>query len=402
MASNRPSTLLLRVDGFGWQDCLATGPGSAILGSLLFSALLLPSMSVKFLLRVAGTLLLAWAAAAACVALHTPLPWMLGPLVATSVLSMAGAPTESWGPLRNGGQWAIGAALGLYFTPEVSALVGSLWWAIILGIAWALLLGWGFGAWLYRLHAPRMHGVPASMLRSTSYFAGAIGAASEMTLLSERENARTDLVAASHSLRLLIVTITIPFALQWSGLQGLDILTPTVRDVSWPGLALLALLTGAGALVMDRLGRANPWFMGAMLVSMAVTMAGLHLSAVPQAVVNAAQLVIGVSLGVRFRAEFLHTAPRWLASVAVGTFGLMGICAAFAAVLAWATGLPWVTLLLGTSPGGITEMAITAKVLQLGVPVVTAFQVCRLIAVLMLVGPMFRRIYPPTEGGSAI
>ena len=402
MASNRPSTLLLRVDGFGWQDCLATGPGSAILGSLLFSALFPAPMSVKFLLRVAGTLLLAWAAAAACVALHTPLPWMLGPLVATSVLSMAGAPTESWGPLRNGGQWAIGAALGLYFTPEVSALVGSLWWAIILGIAWALLLGWGFGAWLYRLHAPRMHGVPASMLRSTSYFAGAIGAASEMTLLSERENARTDLVAASHSLRLLIVTITIPFALQWSGLQGLDILTPTVREVSWPGLALLALLTGAGALVMDRLGRANPWFMGAMLVSMAVTMAGLHLSAVPQAVVNAAQLVIGVSLGVRFRAEFLHTAPRWLASVAAGTFGLMGICAAFAAVLAWATGLPWVTLLLGTSPGGITEMAITAKVLQLGVPVVTAFQVCRLIAVLMLVGPMFRRIYPPTEGGSAI
>ena len=390
------------MDGFGWQDCLATGPGSAILGSLLFSALFPAPMSAKFLLRVAGTLLLAWAAAAACVALHTPLPWMLGPLVATSVLSMAGAPTESWGPLRNGGQWAIGAALGLYFTPEVSALVGSLWWAIILGIAWALLLGWGFGAWLYRLHAPRMHGVPASMLRSTSYFAGAIGAASEMTLLSERENARTDLVAASHSLRLLIVTITIPFALQWSGLQGLDILIPTVRDVSWPGLALLALLTGAGALVMDRLGRANPWFMGAMLVSMAVTMAGLHLSAVPQAVVNAAQLVIGVSLGVRFRAEFLHTAPRWLASVAVGTFGLMGICAAFAAVLAWATGLPWVTLLLGTSPGGITEMAITAKVLQLGVPVVTAFQVCRLIAVLMLVGPMFRRIYPPTEGGSAI
>lgn len=401
MASNRPSTLLLRVDGFGWQDCLATGPGSAILGSLLFSALFLSPMSAKFLLRVAGTLLLAWAAAAACVALHTPLPWMLGPLVATSVLSMAGAPTESWGPLRNGGQWAIGAALGLYFTPEVSALVGSLWWAIVLGIGWALLLGWGFGAWLYRLHAPRMHGVPASMLRSTSYFAGAIGAASEMTLLSERENARTDLVAASHSLRLLIVTITIPFALQWSGLQGLDILTPTVRKVSWPGLALLALLTGAGALVMDRLGRANPWFMGAMLVSMAVTMAGLHLSAVPQAVVNAAQLVIGVSLGVRFRAEFLHTAPRWLASVAAGTFGLMGICAAFAAVLAWATGLPWVTLLLGTSPGGITEMAITAKVLQLGVPVVTAFQVCRLIAVLMLVGPMYRRIYPPTKDGSA-
>eukprot|EP01038_Epipyxis_sp_PR26KG_P002584 gene2584-3651_t len=94
------------------------------------------------------------------------------------------------------------------------------------------------------------------MMRVTSYFAGAIGAASEMTLLSERENARTDLVAASHSLRLLIVTVTIPFALQFSGLHGLDILPPTLRVVNWSGLALMALLTGAGALLMDRLERA--------------------------------------------------------------------------------------------------------------------------------------------------
>jgi len=354
-------------------------------------------MRFPFVARVLATLALAWAAAAACVALHTPLPWMIGPLLATSLVSIAGGPTESWGPLRNAGQWTIGAALGLYFTPDVVALIGGLWWAIVLGIVWALVLGWLFGAWLYRVHAPRMHGVPAPMLRATSYFAGAIGAASEMTLLSERENARTDLVAASHSLRLLIVTVTIPFALQWSGLHGLDILPPTLRVVSWPGLALMALMTGAGAVVMDRLGRANPWFMGAMLVSMGLTMAGLGLSAVPQGLVNAAQLVIGVSLGVRFRREFLHTAPRWLATVAVGTLGLMGVCALFAGALAWATGLPWVTLLLGTSPGGITEMAITAKVLQLGVPVVTAFQVCRLIAVLMLVDPLYRRIYPRDE-----
>ena len=34
-------------------------------------------------------------------------------------------------------------------------------------------------------------------------------------------------------------------------------------------------------------------------------------------------------------------------------------------------------------------MAITAKVLQLGVPVVTAFQVCRLVAVLLLVEPLY-------------
>ena len=58
--------------------------------------------------------------------------------------------------------------------------------------------------------------------------------------------------------------------------------------------------------------------------------------------------------------------------------------------LAWATGLHPANLILGAAPGGIAEMAITAKVLQLGVPVVTVFQVCRLVAVLVLVGPLFQ------------
>lgn len=343
---------------------------------------------------MAATLVLAWLAALLCVALHIPLPWMLGPLISVSLVSIAGAPTQSSARLRNLGQWTIGGALGLYFTPAVSELIAGLWWAIGLAIVWALLLGWAFGRWLYRVQAATMLQLPGmtpASLRATTYFSGAIGAASEMTLLAEREQARTDLVAASHSLRLVIVTVTIPFALQWAGLHGDPSLSlPGIRIVQWPGFVWLVLATGMGALVMRQLKRANPWFLGALLVSMGLTMAGFELSAVPQWLMNAAQLVIGVSLGVRFRREFVHTAPRWLAMVAAGTLGLMAICAGFAWLLHWATGLPWVTLLLGTSPGGITEMAITAKVLQLGVPVVTAFQVCRLIAVLLLVAPLYR------------
>lgn len=356
-------------------------------------------MHLPFPLRVAATLALAFAAALFCLWAHTPLPWMLGPLLATSLVSILGAPTASARPLRNAGQWAIGAALGLYFTPEVTALVASLWWAIVVAVLWALALGTAFGAWLYRLHAPRMHGVPQSMMRPTCFFAGSIGGASEMTLIAEREGGRTDLVAASHSLRVLLVTVSIPFALQWSGLQVQGLLAPPARMVDAGGLLLLAALTGAGALLMRRLGRANPWFIGAMAASMAVTMAGFTLSAVPQWLSNAAQLVIGVSLGVRFTRGFMHMAPRWLATVAAGTVALMAACALFAWALAALTGLRWATLVLGTSPGGIAEMSITAKVLQLGVPVVTAFQVCRLIAVLLLVEPLYRRLYgsPPAR-----
>jgi len=350
-------------------------------------------VSFRFSVRVLATLLLALAAAALCLALRTPLPWMIGPLLAVSLASIAGAPTASHTPLRNAGQWTIGTALGLYFTPQVVALVAGVWWAIALAIGWALLLGWGFGRWLHGLHARRMPHVPAKSMRATTYFAGAIGGASEMTLLSESAGARTDLVAAAHSLRLVVVTIAIPFAMQWSGLHGIEINPPMVREVNAGGLLLLALATGVGGLAMRALGRTNPWFMGPLVVAMAFTIAGQSLSAVPTWMSNAAQLVIAVSLGVRFSREFLHTAPRWLGSVALGTTAMLVLCAGAAWLLAWATGLHPATMILAASPGGIAEMSITAKVLQLGVPVVTAFQVCRLVAVLLLVGPMYRWIY---------
>ena len=345
------------------------------------------------LLRVVSTLLFALAAASMCLWLHTPLPWMIGPLLATAALSMTGGPTASWTPLRNAGQWIIGCALGLYFTPQVVSLVAGLWWAVVLNIVWALALGLGFGAWLYRVHhGPGVFHV-AGLSRITTYFAAPIGAASEMTMMGERHGAQTDLVASAHSLRVLLVTLIIPFGFQFAGLRGLDMSVPGLREVFWPQLALLALLTGAGCWVMVLLKRTNPWFIGALAVSLLLTACDIKLSALPQAWTNAAQLFIGISLGVRFTSGFVHMAPRWLASVALATVGMILLCAGFAWALAQFTHLHWATLLLGTSPGGIAEMSITAKVLQLGVPVVTAFHVTRLAAVLLLAEPLYRWLY---------
>ena len=350
-------------------------------------------MRLPALLRTALTLLAAWVAAEACVWLHTPIPWMLGPLLLTALASMIGLPTRSSGRLRNVGQWVIGAALGLYFTPQVGALVLQLWWAIALGIVWALAMGWGFGLWLQRRHLADLGHLGARRLRATSYFSGAIGGASEMTLLAERVGARTDLVAAAHSLRLVMVVISVPFAMQWAqnhwGLQVDPSLRSVSRSAEWPGLLWLGGITLAGSLLMVRLRRANPWFMGALLATLLLSLSGVFWSAIPTVLSNAAQLFIGVSLGVRFRREFLQTAPRWLISVAIGSAAMLVVCALFGWAMAVLVGQHPATLILGTSPGGIAEMAITAKVLQLGVPVVTAFQVCRLVAVLVLVAPVF-------------
>lgn len=334
---------------------------------------------------MALTLLIGAAAALLCERLRVPLPWMLGPLIATAVGCMAGAPLATTPALRNAGQWAIGTALGLYFTPQVVGTVAGLGGAIVAGIAWALLLGAGFGAFL-RWSNPRN----AALDRPTLFFASAIGGASEMAVLAERHGGRLDLVASAHSLRVLIVVVVVPFAFQFAGLRGLDPSVPGAQHVDPLGLAALAALTLAGAVAMGWLRLSNPWALGPLFVAFGLTASGIELSALPHGVTQAAQLFIGIALGTRFTPAFLHSAPRWLASVALGTLLMMVLSAVYALAVAQLSGLHPATVLLGTSPGGMAEMCITAQVLELGVPVVTAFHVTRMAAVVLLAGPMYR------------
>ncbi len=332
-----------------------------------------------------ATLALAWAAARACEALGTPLPWMIGPLMATAAAALAGAPLRSASVLRNVGQWTVGTALGLYFTPQVVALLPALAPVIVVAVVWALAMGYGFYRWLWWAQ-----GSQPGMKRETAFFAAAIGGASEMALMADRRGARVDLVAASHSLRLMLVVMTIPFALQWSGVHGTDLSLPGVREFQFAGLLQLMALTAIGMALVWRLGGPNPWVLGSLLVSIALTAGDVQLTAFPKPLSSAGQLFIGVALGVRFTPDFVRAAPRWLAAVAVGTVAMIVACALLGWALAGLTGQNPATLVLGTSPGGVAEMSITAKVLQLGVPTVTALHVIRFVVVLMATEPLWR------------
>lgn len=326
--------------------------------------------------------MLAVLAGAAASALGAPLPWMIGPLLATSLAGMSGLQLAASSRLRNVGQWLIGVALGLYFTADVGARVLSLAPAIALGVAWAMALGWAFHRWLAWTHP--------DATRATTWFSAAIGGASEMAVLADRAGARVDRVAAAHALRVLIVVVAIPFAMLWAGAHGADAVPPAVHAVRPAGLLGLAALTLAGVGLMHRLRLPNPFVLGALAVTASLTLAGVELSALPPGAAGAGQLFIGVALGTRFTPEFTRAAPRWLGAVALGTAGMLTASAAFAWALARGFDLHPATAVLATSPGGIAEMAITAQVLELGVPTVTAFHVVRYVAVLVLTGPLFR------------
>ena len=320
-------------------------------------------------------------AALACNALHTPLPWIGGPLFATAIGRMAGWELSCPYAAQCGGQWAIGTALGLYFTPAVVKTVWSYSGHIAAGAAFSVLLGAVCAALLQRL---------CKVDRPTAFFAMAVGGASEMAVQGERLGASGEKVAAAHGLRILMVVAIIPFAFKFADVHGSDPYVAGVNEVAPLGLCLLVLASTAGALLFARLALPNAWVIGRLLVTLVLTASGISLSALPGWMIALGQLFIGIALGTRFSPAFIHTAPRFLASVAVCCLAAILLAVGFGLLLAWVSGMPATTAILATAPGGIAEMSLTAKTLQLGVPVVTAFHVSRLLILVISIGPVYR------------
>jgi membrane AbrB-like protein len=333
-----------------------------------------------------------------CRLLDTPLPWLIGPLFASAALRIAGVGLCCPVAARAAGQWAIGTVLGLYFTPAVLAVVAARAAYIGAAVVFALALGC-LCAWLLK----RL----ADVSLATAFFAMALGGASEMAVQGERHGAAAEHVAAAQGLRLMFVVSFLPFVLRYWSAHGMPALPAPAADGAAaaalaalaPGHAgallafgLLAMVTCAAAWLLWRRGTPNAWVLGPLFAAALLAAAEIPVGAVPEWMVRAGQLWIGLSLGTRFTPGFLHTAPRYMAAVAVCIAAALGIAALSGLALAQFGGLHPATALLATSPGGIAEMALTARALHLEVPLVTAFHVCRMVVLVLAIGPTFRRL----------
>ncbi len=323
------------------------------------------------------------AAGYACSLLHTPIPWMLGPLVTIAVLRVLRVPVDAPPGARQIGQWVIGTSLGLYFSPQVVRDVAGWWPLLLAGALFAVGAGYVGGLVLARL---------AGIDRTTAIFASVPGGATEMAVLGERFGARVDRVATAQSMRILVVVIVIPFAYALAGAHGSDRYVPGLAAFDGVGFALLMLATLAGASLAQWRRVPNAFILGSLAVAIPLTAAGVHLSALPAPVSNAGQCLLGCMLGSRFEPDFLRGAPRFIASVVMTVLGAIVTAALFGVLLGWISGLSPYTLALGLAPGGIAEMCITAKVLQLGVPLVTAFHVTRVVVLLLCTAPLFMAV----------
>lgn len=304
--------------------------------------------------------------------LHTPIPWMIGPMVAVATLNLLGVRMHSPPLARQMGQVILGSAVSLYFTPTVVAALAANLPAIVAATITVFLVG-GLGA----LTLSRASGVDGK----STFFASIPGGAMAMAVLADRYGAKIAPVAVAHSLRVSLVVIIVPFALTYGGF-------PLVAAAYRPNLPLdvfilVPWLAAGWALgeVSERLHFHNGCLLVPIFAGAALTVSGVDLSAVPHGLIDFAQLMFGLVLGARYERAFFLRYRLFIPFALLNSCFILVASVAAGALLAWIFGLPVATMILATAPGGLAEMTITAQALHISVPLVVAFHLFRVVVV---------------------
>jgi uncharacterized protein len=306
--------------------------------------------------------------------LDTPIPWMIGPMIVVAALNLKGVQMHSPPYARQMGQVILGSAVSLYFTPTVVAALAANFSAIVVASASAFLIG-GLGA----LILSRVSGVDGK----STFFASIPGGAMAMAVLAERYGAQIAPVAVAHSLRVSILVILIPFALTYGGIP-LET-APYRPDLPLSYLILVPWLAFGFVLgeISERLRVQNGYLLAPIFFGAALTASGTELSAVPHWMADFAQLMFGLVLGARYERAFFIRYKLFIPFALLNSIFILIASVAVAATLAWIFSLPIATMIISTAPGGMAEMTITAQALQIGVPLVVAFHLFRVVMVNM-------------------
>ncbi|MFY0544408.1 AbrB family transcriptional regulator [Brevibacillus sp. H7] len=330
--------------------------------------------------RLLRTLLIAATGGALFTLIHSPLPWLLGPLVLTVLAIFLGCNTL-WVPawFRKAGITIVGITMGLRITQDIWQTmmdhVGLMLIATIITICFGIL-----NAWI--MH--KVHKVDVT----TSIFSSIPGGLVEMVNVGQNLGGNLPIISLFHSIRVVIIVLLTPFIVTLLPNQpGFSLIHSGGHVLGGiPTLCVLAI-GAAGALAAARCKVPAPFLLGPLLFTTLVSLNTTFLGGTPvlsDAIVNTAQIFIGVSIGLDFRREDLIRYRRLFLSGLVHSLFLSAASILLAVFLANTTRIDLITSILATAPGGIAEMSLTALATGADPLLVTAFQLFRVLFIVTI------------------
>ncbi|QQK76472.1 AbrB family transcriptional regulator [Salicibibacter cibarius] len=340
--------------------------------------------------------------------------WMIGALVVGSLVAIfqpgfldlkraVNKVPKSWLWL---GQGILGIQLGLYINMTLIETLSNYWIIILSVLVLSIIFAFITGFFLFYF-------TKTDLL--SSFIATAPGGVAAMPAYAQEVDANVAAVSVTQVLRVVLVISTVPVLLSFNGGNGgaseniqsityeATVLPLSFGQFGWTFLLLaLALLF---AFTSKKLKIPAPWLLGAMVTAAAFNL--ISAQALPAATLwwpdwalPVAQLFLGASIGAKMQKDLFRDSKAVIIVGIISSLALIAALAALSILVASQTQLDMITSILAFSPGGVAEMAATAVELDADSTFVVAVQVIRIMAVLLVLPPMFQllRKYVLKEG----
>jgi len=345
------------------------------------------------LVPLAGTILLGAAGGWAASRIGTPLPWLLGAVVAVGTAALMGLQlgggTVTF-PVRLRFLFVpiIGVAIGGAFTPELIRAAAG-WWPTLIGLLIYVPLAHALAYAIYR-HIGRYD-------RPTAYFSSMPGGLIEAIAMGEVAGADRAVLNLLQFSRLIMCILIVPLAV--TAYEGFAVgsaagvmLRGAMNPIGIRDALVLAAAGAAGVLVARRIGMPAAIITGPIVFSGAVHLAGLTEADPPGFLIQFTQFVVGCSLGVRFVGLGRGAAVKGLAMAFLSVTSVLLLAVIAGAVLFRAVGESVEAVVLAFAPGGVTEMSLIALSLRISVVFVAAHHVVRILYTVFVARTVWLRL----------
>jgi hypothetical protein len=330
---------------------------------------------------------------------HLPLPWLLGTITFTMVWKFAfRRDIECHKSFRPAALLIIGYNIGSSFTRETGSLLAQHLPYML--ISTLLTVGASYLIMLLMLKL-----LKANLM--TSILSCVPGGISIATMLAqESRSANVTVVVFSQTMRILAIIYTVPFlVVHMVEAKPLPITVPdagTAGAAGWHVPVLIVLASLACARLLKKFRLPVPELLGTVAAIIILVYCGVEVPALPDVIVIAAQMMMGISLADSMTLEGLSNWRKLAPFTVITSFFLVMACLGIAYLLTVMTSLDFATAFLGTAAGGIAEMVLTGALVGANLPVIAAYQLFRILSIMVVFPPLarllMRRETPETEG----
>ena len=318
--------------------------------------------------------------------LHLPLPWTLGPL-ATVIIVKIGFKQEIYWPtkIRNIGMVVLGYVMGSPFTPQTGHRMVSQLPAMtvmtLLTILLCLLGGYVIGKYL-DLHL------------TTSLLGSMPGGLVQMAIVCEDvEGSDAATVTLMQTVRVITTVFFVPFLVLHGLADHVERVSRPASNISIDQGPILALFAGAviGAVYLARyIKMPSPYLIAPVVTTAVIALSGVDAPVLPPVIIAAAQVCVGIKMGMSVEFSDLANWKKLVVLNFASVFAVIVLFLGIDYIFARISDTSFLTAFISTAPGGMNEMGLTALMVHADLSTVIAFQLFRLIFVLLVAVPIIR------------